>query len=143
MAGIGIGGCVVVAVALALRLAPLLPWGVALVGAAYAVFLRLRGGAVDSNAIYVAAALVVAAELAFLSLRPHVAPGDARARWDPPLRILAIALATLVGGGIVLVGSGASGGGLVLEGVGVASAVVAVALVVALAARSRDRVDVR
>jgi hypothetical protein len=122
---------------------------VAVVGALLAWALFFGGGdspnrlAWIGGAAIVAAALVVAAELAFLSLRPHVAPGDARARWDPPLRILAIALATLVGGGIVLVGSGASGGGLVLEGVGVASAVVAVALVVALAARSRDRVDVR
>jgi hypothetical protein len=136
--GLGGAGCVVVALALVFRVALLVPWGVALVGAAYAVFLRLRGGAVDSNAVYVAVGLVVTAEVAFLSLRPPVPAGDGRIQWDAALRIVVIAIATLLGGGIVLVASGASGGGLVLEGIGVAASVVIVSAVVTLAARARD-----
>lgn len=127
------------AVALVWRLAPLVPWGIALVGAAYALFLRLRGGAVDSRSVYVAAALVTAAEAAFVAFRTPVAAGDARTRWDEVTRIVAIVFATLLGGGIVLAASGAAGGGLVLEGLGVAASVVAVAAAVIVGSRTGER----
>jgi hypothetical protein len=100
--------------------------------------LRERGGGVDSNAVYVAAALAVGAEAAFVSLRPALPAGDRRVRWDALTRLVAIAFTTLLGGGLVLVASGATGGGLVVEGIGVAAAVVAVASVVVVGARTRD-----
>jgi hypothetical protein len=137
VAGIAAAGCVVTALALVVRRALLVPWGIALVGAAYALFLRLRGGAVDANAVYVAAALVAAAELAFMSLRPAVPAADWRARWDGLVRVVVVALATLVAGEVILAASGSATGGLVMEGFGVAAAVVAVAVVVVTAARTR------
>src|SRR5439155_12961262 len=56
VAGLGAAGCALVALALALRQAFLLAWGIAGVGAGYAVFLSLRSGTVDSRAPFVAAA---------------------------------------------------------------------------------------
>lgn len=125
------------AAALVLRFAPLVPWGVAIVGAAYALFLRLRGGAVDGNAVYVAAGLVAAAELAFMSLRASVPAADRHARWDGVVRVGAIAASTLVAGEVILAASGSASGGLLTEVFGVAAAVAAVALAVIAAARTR------
>ena len=115
-----------------------MPWGVALVGAAYAVFLRLRGGGVDSNALYVSAALIAGAEAAYVALQARAPAADSRTRWDAPARVVAVAFAALLGGGIVLVASGATGGGLAVEAIGVAAAVISVAAVVLGGARTRD-----
>src|SRR5207247_9736740 len=65
LAGIGL---VVTALALASRWVPLLPVGFIGVGAAYAVFLSLRPGTVDTRAPLVAAAFFIAAELSFWSI---------------------------------------------------------------------------
>src|SRR5439155_23064039 len=55
VAGVGVAGCVVTVVALAGCWPSIVSWGVAGVGAAYAVFLSLRSGTVDSRAPIVAA----------------------------------------------------------------------------------------
>ena len=138
VAGLGIVGCVVVAVGIVFRLALAIPWGVALVGASYAVYLRLRGGDVDTRAIYVAAALVVACELAFASLRRAAGTPDRRLRFEQAVTLVAVALATMLLGDVVLVASGTARSTLLIEAIGVACAVAAVALVVRAAARSRE-----
>lgn len=138
VAGLGFAGSVLVAVGTVFRIATAIPWGVGLVGASYAVYLRLRGGDVDTRAIYVAAALVAACELAFASLRRGAGAPDRRLRLERVVTVVAVVLATLVLGDVVLVASGSAHSTLLIEAIGAACAVAAVALVVRLAARSRD-----
>lgn len=137
VAGLGIAGCLVVVVGIAFRITTAIPWGVVLVGASYAVYLRLRGGDVDTRAIYVAAALVVACELAFASLRRGTGAPDRRLRLERAAMLVAVVLGTMVLGDVVLVASGTAHSTLVIEAIGAACAVAAVALVVRAAARSR------
>jgi hypothetical protein len=68
VAGVGATGCALLVFALATRWKSSFPAGLAAVGAAYAVFLAVRNGAVDAGAPAVAAALFAAAELGFWSL---------------------------------------------------------------------------
>lgn len=138
VAGLGIAGCAIATVAIALRMPIAIAWGVALVGASYAVFLRLRGGDVDTRAIYVAAALVVACEVAFSSLRRASGAPDRRLRVENAARLGVVALATMVAGDIVLVASGSAQSNLVVEAGGVLAAALAVAFIVRAAARSRE-----
>jgi hypothetical protein len=102
------------------------------------VYLRLRGGDVDTHAIYVASALVVGCELAFASLRRGAGTPDSRLRLENAATIVAVALATMLLGDVVLVASGTARSTLVIEAIGVACAVAAIAFVVRTAARSRD-----
>jgi hypothetical protein len=138
VAGLGVAGCVVVAAGIVFRVAVAIPWGVALVGASYAVYLRLRGGDVDTRAIYVAAALIVACELAFRSLRPGTGTPNGLLRLESAATLVAVALATMVLGDVVLVASGSARSTLFVEAIGAACAVAAVAFAVRTAARSRD-----
>ena len=138
VATVGAVGCAVVAVGLVFRFAALIGWGVALVGAAYAIFLRLRGGSVDTNAIYVATALVIACELAFASIRRTGGTPDARLRIENLFTIFAVAVGAMLLGDVLLVASGTTGAGLALVVGGSAAAVAAVAIVVRIAARMRD-----
>lgn len=137
VAGLGVAGCVIVAAGTAFRLAVAIPWGAGLVGASYAVFLRLRGGDVDTRAVWVAAGLVVACELAFVSLRRGAGAPDGRLRLENAATLVGVALATLFVGDVVLVASGSARSNLVVEAIGVACAVAAIAFVVRAAARSR------
>jgi hypothetical protein len=138
VAVVGIVGWLLVGLGLMIRKPALLAWGLAGFGAEYAIFLRLRGGSVDSRASFIAAGLLLAAELAFLSV------GGVLAGADRPLIIrtaagiaAAVASAALLAD-LLLVASGSANAGLALEAIGVGAAVLTVALVVRLAARSRD-----
>jgi hypothetical protein len=135
---VGIVGCAVVGVGIVFRLAVLIGWGVALVGAAYATFLRLRGGSVDTNAIYVATGLVVACELAFAAIRRSGGTPDARLRIENLFTVFAVAVGAMLLGDVLLVASGTTGAGLALVIGGATAAVAAVAFVVRISARSRD-----
>src|SRR5439155_23936033 len=75
VAGIGIAGWLLLVLGL-VRWPLLLGWGVAGFGAEYAVFLRLRGGSVDSRAPAVAAVLLLVAELSYLSVSGGLAGAD-------------------------------------------------------------------
>ena len=107
-------------------------------GAEYAVFLRLRGGSVDSRAPFVAAGLIVVAELAFhvVSGRGGRAQGGVVVR-SLVLRVAAAGCAAIVGG-VVLVASGSVRSGLALEALAVFAAVFAVGLVIRIASRTRE-----
>jgi hypothetical protein len=138
VAAVGALGWAVAAAALVGRWQSLLPWGVAGVGAAYALFVALRTGSVDPRAPVVAVALFVAAELGFWSLEPL----DAR---PEPVVLIRRLLFLVVGGlGAALVGSlllvAAAGvrGGLVLEALGVLAAVLTLAIVATLTTRVKD-----
>jgi hypothetical protein len=136
--GLGIGAWLVLVVALIARWASLTGWALAIFGAEYGLFLRLRGGSVDSRAPFVAALLVVVAELSFAAV------GRSRGSAERPVvirRALALAGAaagSAVVGGVVLVAAGSVGSGLALEAVAVIAAAVAVAAVLGIAARTRE-----
>ena len=136
---VGAAGCAIVSIALAARVALLIPWGAAFVGAAYALSLSLHRGSVDAKAVYVAAAMIVACELAFLSVRTTAGGVDRRVGVDVAASLCAVVFVTLVAGEVVLLASGQTNSGLALEAIGAACAIVAVATTVRIAAtRSRD-----
>jgi hypothetical protein len=136
-AGVAALGWTITALGLLGRWPSLLSLGLAGVGAGYAVMLGLRAGSVDPRAPIVAAALFVAAELGFWSLEPL----DARAERIVLLRRLLLAAGGGLGaaliGSLLLVAAAGGSGGLGLEAVGVLAAVLTLAIVAALAARSR------
>ena len=107
------------------------------VGAGYAVFLSLRPGAVDEHAPLLAAAFFVAAELSFWSIE--------RRNWRSERQIVVRRLALLVSaslgtaivGGLLLLITSGRGVGIGYEAVGVAAAVLTLAVIALLARRSR------
>ena len=129
VAAVGLLGVLLLLVALAGQLPAVVAWAVALLGAAYATALLLRGGTIDGLAPVVAVGLLLTAELAYWSLEPHL-PSD---RGIARRRAQRLALLALVGGGVsalVLAASEAAGrGGLGLEALGVAAAAGALAVV--------------
>jgi hypothetical protein len=133
--GIGVAASVLVAVGLAFRWWLVLGWGLAVFGAEYAVFLRLRGGAVDARAPLVAAALLVAAELAFDSIAPEGGSRERPLVVSEAAALLAAALVTVAAAALVLVVAGSARSGVGLEAVG-ALAAVGVLAVLIRAARS-------
>jgi hypothetical protein len=135
VAGLGIAGWALLALALAGRWPALVAWGIAGLGAEYALFLRLRGETVDVRAPVVAAGLIVAAELAFRAVEPEEGRLEGRLVVRSATAVAAAAAATALIGGVLLVAAGSFGSGLALEAAGVAAAVVAVGLVVRIAAR--------
>jgi predicted phage tail protein len=135
---VGASGCAFAILGIVSRRAFVVALGIAFVGSAYAVFLRLRGGAVDTRAVYVAAALYVATELAFVAIGP-ARVGAERAVWLRTLAgIAAAACSVLVAGEVILTASGSANAGLVVEAVGAAAAVAAVGVVLRIAGRLRD-----
>jgi hypothetical protein len=106
-------------------------------GAEYAVFLRLGHGGVDTRAPFLAAALIVAAELAFAAMRPPPGGVDVSLVRAAVLRLALVALGAVAVGELTLVAAGSVRSGLLEEGLGVAAAVVALAIVAALASRVR------
>jgi hypothetical protein len=134
--GVGAAGCALMAVALVARRRSAFPIGIAGVGAAYALFLSLRTGAVDARAPAVAAALFVAAELGFWSF------GQTAARAERPVLVRRIAglttgavLTALVGSLVLGLATGLEGS-VALEAVGVAAATLTLAAIALLASRS-------
>jgi len=134
--GVGALGCALLALAFVANQPALFPVGVAGVGAAYAVFLSLRSGALDARAPAVAALLFVAAELGFSALErtPSYAEPAVLGRQLGLLAAAAI-LAGLVGSLVLALTAGVAGS-VALEAAGVAAATLTVAAVAVLAARS-------
>jgi hypothetical protein len=136
VAGIGAAGWTVAAVAVAGRWPSLLPWGLAGVGAGYAVFVSLRTGTADARAPFVCAGLFAAAELAFWSIEVR----GGKSEWAVVVRRLALVVLAALGaaltGALLLVLAAGTTGGVGLEAIGVLAAVLAVALVTLLAARA-------
>jgi hypothetical protein len=134
VAAIGIAGVVVLVAALAGRWSGLLPWALVLSGAEYAVFLILQRGTVDAYAPFYAADLLLCAELAFWSMERQVAGDRSGLRRRRASLVVAACLAAGGLGSVILTASELSvHGGLLLEVLGVAAAVGALALVARLA----------
>lgn len=117
------------------RLAALVPWAIALAGAAYALQLVLEGGPVDASAAFVAGALVLAAELAYAAIDP-AASAVVGLGVRGALRVALSAAGAVGVAGFVLVAAEVRlPAGLALEVLGVVAAVGAVALVAFVARR--------
>ena len=136
---VGLAGWLAVAAAVATRSPAPLPTGLALIGAEYAAFLLLRDGGVDPFAPVVGAGLFAAAELAYWALDAGRVPDE---RVLLVRRLTTVAISALVAGSVgavvVTASDFAVNGGVALEALGVAAAVVSVGFVAALAWRRRE-----
>jgi len=134
--GVGVAGCVFMAFALATRWRNVFPFGIALVGASYGVFLAVRNGAVDQWSPVVAAALFVSAELGYWSLERSPSRSERVVLLRRLGGLVGAAVATGLVGSLVLVVATGAAGGVGLEAAGVAAAVLAVAAIARLASRA-------
>jgi hypothetical protein len=134
--GIGVVGCALIAFALFTRWRSVFPFGLALVGASYGVYVALRNGAVDARAPAVAAVLFAVAELGFWSLEraPSQSEGTVLVRRAAALAG-GVLLTAFLGSLLLVLATGVSGG-VGLEAAGVAAAVLALAAIVRLASRA-------
>jgi hypothetical protein len=133
---VGIAGAGLMAFALFTRWRSAFPFGIALVGASYGVFLAIHNGDVDQWAPAVAAALFVAAELGFWSLERSPSRSERAVLLRRVAGLAAAAVVTALVGSLVLVVATGASGGVPLEAAGVGAAVLAVAAIARLAARA-------
>ena len=136
VAGVGAAGWALLAFGLATRWTSSFPLGIAGVGAAYAVYLGLRDGAVDARAPAVAAALYAVAELGFWSLERTPSRSERVVLLRRLAGLAGGALVTALVGTLVLLFATGASGGVGLEAAGVAAAVLAVAAITRLASRA-------
>jgi hypothetical protein len=132
---VGVGGvaCIVVALGMAFRWWLVLAWGFALFGAEYAVFLRLRADTADVRAPLVAAALLIAVEVAFDSIAPESGRREHSLIAAEVVAVVGAAVVTVLAGALLLVVAGSATSGVALEAAGALAAVGVVAAVVRLA----------
>jgi hypothetical protein len=136
VAAVGAAGCVLVLLALVFRRASVFPFGIAGVGAAYALFLALRDGDVDARAPAVAAVLFVATELGYWSLEASAARNERAALMRRVVALALAAFSTALVGSLVLGLTTGVAGGVALEAVGVAAAALTAAAIALLASRA-------
>jgi hypothetical protein len=136
VAAVGAAGWALLAFGLATRWTSSVPVGLAGAGAAYAVFLAVRGGAVDARAPAIAAALFAVAELGFWSLERSPSRSERNVLLRRVVGLAAGAVVTALVGTLVLVLATGASGGVGLEAAGVAAAVLAVAAIARLASRA-------
>ena len=129
-------GCLLLLVSLFFQRVSVFPFGIAGVGAAYAVFLGVRGGAVDSRAPAVAAVLFVATELGYWSLEGGDSRSERAALARRVVALAAAALFTALVGSLMLGLTTGVEGGVALEALGVAAAAVTAAAIALLASRA-------
>lgn len=135
----GAGGLALTALALAARWPSLLPWGLAGVGASYAVYLSLQGTTVDDWTPAVAAAVFAAAELAYWSVERGRAWSEPEVLGRRAAFIGVSALVTALVGALLLVAVSGNAGGVAYEALGVGAAVLTLAIVAVLTTRTRAR----
>jgi hypothetical protein len=134
--GIGAAGVSVALLSLVIRWPVFYGLGLALVGTAYAVYLALRPGTVDDGAPFVAMLLFLAAELGYWSLERHDARPEPAVVARRLVALAAAACGTALVGTVLLVAVSSTEGGVALEGLGVAAAVLIVAVATALTWRA-------
>jgi len=137
LVGLGVAACVLLALALAVGWASLVPWPLVLLGGAYAW--SVGGGEVDQWSPLYAAALLAVAELSYWSLELRGRVEDAeRLNERRAGLIVALALGTIACGGVVLAATSLRiGEGVAVDLLGVAAAVGALAVVASLARAKR------
>jgi hypothetical protein len=110
------------------------PLALALVGAAYAATLVIEDAGVDGGAPLVAAAALLAGELAYWTAAPRAVPAEAGlVRRQAATAALLVLVTVCLGTLLLLVGGASVSGGLPLEALGVAAAAAALAVVARLA----------
>jgi hypothetical protein len=134
--GIGTLGVVVAFVSLLGRLPALMPFGVFATGAAYAVALGFRSGAVDAHAPLVAAGLFIAAECGYVSLGWRTGRPSRELFARGVVFTLAATVGAALVGALVLVAASDSSRGLGLEIVGAAAALLVLGVIAAFSSRS-------
>jgi hypothetical protein len=137
VAAIGGIGIAFVVLGAAVRIPEMLPAGIALVGAEYGLFLALGDDTVKVGVPLVAAALIVAAELAYSALEPPLVPAPLGIKLLRLARSLAVVAGGVAVSGLVLFAAVADlGDSAGLRLVGLAAAVGAVGLLAVLARAS-------
>jgi hypothetical protein len=136
VAALGCIGLLMTALALVGRWASLLPWGLAGVGASYAVFLSLRPGTIDPRAPMVAAAFFIAAELSFWSIERRSWRSERQVVVRRLVLLVSAGLGTALVGGLLLLLTSGRRVGIGQEAAGVAAAVFTLAVIAVLARRS-------
>jgi hypothetical protein len=136
---VGAAGLFVTTVALAGGWRSILPIGLVGVGASYAVFLAFRSESVDPWAPFVAAALFVAAEVAFTLLERLTARPSRALRARQLLALGAGALGTAIFGSALLLVAGEGDSSVALDAAGILAAVAVMAVLAGLAVRSTTR----
>jgi hypothetical protein len=142
---LGLGGLALalLALGLAARSGAALGWGLAALGGEYAVLFTAQGKALDELTPVYAGAFLLVAELAFWSIERRVPawsePG--LTEWRLAYLFGACGGAALVAAFVLVVGASAGGGGIALEGAGVAAAIGALVLVAILVRRTSAEVD--
>ena len=141
IAGAAAAGLGILALSLALRLSAGVPLGLAFLAGSYAAALGSRGVDVDLSATLYAALFFLAAELAYWSL--ELSPGIQPAPGVVVRRVLFLAvgaLAALALAGLVLAAAlEPLPRGLLVQGLGVGGALVALGLIAVLVRRSEPR----
>jgi hypothetical protein len=128
----------VLAAALILRFSPLITAGLALLGAEYAVLFVLRGDTIDVRAPLYGAAFLIVAELAFAAVELRAGRAEPALAARRAATLVLVAVGAVVAGLIVLAAAAAPlEGGVGLEAVGVAAAVVLLVALGRVAVRSR------
>jgi hypothetical protein len=138
VAGIGAVGWALAALAIVGRWPSVLPWGLAGVGACYAVFVSLRTGTADPRAPIVCGAFFAAAELAFWSIERRAGRSERRVVLRRLVLVVLGALGAALVGALLLVLAAGANGGVGLEAIGVLAAVLALGLVAVLTARANS-----
>jgi hypothetical protein len=137
VAVVGLGGVLLLLLALVIRQPLVAAAGIAGVGASYAVAAWSRGRDVPLEAPIVAAALLACAELAFWSLERLVAEEERGVALRRLALILGVAVAAMFVGSMLLVPAAApSGLGLGGDVLGVAAAVAVVSVLLAASRRA-------
>jgi hypothetical protein len=133
-----VAGFAALAAGLVLRRSVLLVWGLAVLGANYAVWLALGTHALDQRIPVVGAGLLLAAELAFESLEPEVDRVEAPAVLARLITLVVFLLGAFAAGALVLaVASIPLRGGVALTAVGAVAAVLVLGLITRLAVERR------
>jgi hypothetical protein len=143
--GLGAAALALLAAGLAARSGEVLGWGLAAIGAEYAVHFSAAGRALDEVTPVYAAAFVLVAELAFCSIEPRVAAWSEPGLIERRLVYLTATSAAAAGvaAAVLVVASASGGGGVALEAIGIAAAIGAFVLLAALVRRSLPEVDSR
>jgi hypothetical protein len=136
--GIGAAGIALAVLGLVRPWPSLVAAAIAAAGAAYAVDLGLGPRTIDAWAPLVATGLFVAAEVGFWSIEPCAARPERGVVVRRLVFLTAAAFTVALVGSVLLYATTGTSGGIGLESLGVAAAVLALAIVALLARRSRE-----
>ncbi len=137
LVGIAVASWTLLLISILMRWGFGIAWAVFGFGAEYALFLRFRGGSVDTRAMFVAGVLVLVAEFAFRSALPVHGVPERRVALQSLFALAASIVFAMVVAGVVLVSAGSVRSGLAFEAFGVLAAALALAALLRIASRTK------